>query len=503
LRGIILIGGTELRTQVVFLLLEGVLMQVTCPHCNAVLLNDATTASRVVSCFVCKQLLQMPPLEPIPADEAGASTDRGFAIDTGSVAANHAKRVPGDAIPKWLWAVIAVGGSVPILLVLAILLSSPGTPPPDTRDDASSSRPSQTETVDRAESPGASLAIPLSDDVVMQLQTDSVTGRPVVRGTTNLPPGTELIVSISDTKTDGRFYHGQFDCSVKGDGTFRAGPFSNRGSSLEGEYVAEVTMPIPKTQPASVQAVIGANGEHLKGPLVKPAEILPNTVVVQVRKSFAVGGEDAVAEQEKRQSGHLAQCRAVYQELAKLAQELDDASQRSFTLAEWGSFIRGWNARVNSIRDRIDKLERSPASFHLGVAAGDLAVLAPEVGRQVIDGDTGGYNASLFRESMENAQTAMQELTSGMATNSRTAKRSATPPKESSVPHYVTSTGESVYPRSETSKRAAYEQIKQALYDPNTQHVDEDIVMQRVAQRLGMSEEEAKAIWFEGTLKKW
>jgi len=102
--GAITSGLRSIRTQAVCLSFEGDLMQVFCPHCNAVLLNDTTTANRVVSCLVCKQVLQMPPLEPIPVNDAESSGENESAIDTGSVAGHYAKQETVACVKRTIWA---------------------------------------------------------------------------------------------------------------------------------------------------------------------------------------------------------------------------------------------------------------------------------------------------------------------------------------------------------------------------------------------------------------
>ena len=253
---------------------------------------------------------------------------------------------------------------------------------------------------------------PLTEDVTLQLDIAASDGRPVIRGTTNLPAGTHLMVSISDTKTDGRYYTGQSKCAVASGGTFQAGPFSKKDSKLEGAYVADVTMPIPKFQPASVKAIIGKNGENLKGPLVKPLGVLPGYVVVEVKQTFVVGGEGAVARQAARQAEALEQCRALYNEVEKLGKEVESARRHPFTPAEWGRFIRSFNTRISDLRNRIDKLEDKPARarFEIGMAAGDLQMLALDLARVVLDGDTSKYDPSKYRERMANARAAIEEL---------------------------------------------------------------------------------------------
>lgn len=119
---------------------------------------------------------------------------------------------------------------------------------------------------------------PLERGVVLDLHVDGIdTGLPVLFGETNLPDDTELGVQISDTdylrSPPGRPAKGslaQAKAIVRG-GRFRmqGESFSDHGKRVHaGEWEAEVMEPYPFVQPASVQAVIGAKGEHLKGPLV-------------------------------------------------------------------------------------------------------------------------------------------------------------------------------------------------------------------------------------------
>lgn len=107
--------------------------------------------------------------------------------------------------------------------------------------------------------------------------------RPVVSGTTNLPDGTELLVTVERADIG---YKAQAKTSVQG-GRYKAGPFSHRDHNLPpGGYTVEVLMPIPPVQPASVRAVIGDAGQHLTGNLVSPGP-LGHYVVVKASVAFA------------------------------------------------------------------------------------------------------------------------------------------------------------------------------------------------------------------------
>src|SRR5713101_3452740 len=69
--------------------------------------------------------------------------------------------------------------------------------------------------------------------------------RPVVNGQTNLPDGTELMISIRRKESN---YFAEDQVNVSG-GSFRSQKFSERGSDLNpGKYSVEVLMPFPGVQ---------------------------------------------------------------------------------------------------------------------------------------------------------------------------------------------------------------------------------------------------------------
>src|SRR4051812_17251776 len=82
---------------------------------------------------------------------------------------------------------------------------------------------------------------------------NAVDGRPIVEGTTNLPDGTELMVTLSRKSSS---YRAQDKFKVRG-GQFRSAQFSNRGSPLmPGVYDLEISSPIAAFQPASVRGLL-------------------------------------------------------------------------------------------------------------------------------------------------------------------------------------------------------------------------------------------------------
>ncbi len=91
-------------------------------------------------------------------------------------------------------------------------------------------------------------------------------GHVVICGETNLPQGTELMISLQEQGTS-RVY--QSKCSVVDGGKFRSESLGPRNSPLpKGAYVADVVMPITRVQPAAVRQVVGDVGEKLTGPLI-------------------------------------------------------------------------------------------------------------------------------------------------------------------------------------------------------------------------------------------
>src|SRR5687767_3086828 len=90
--------------------------------------------------------------------------------------------------------------------------------------------------------------------------------RPTIVGTTNLPDGIELMVTIRRKESS---YMAQDKVRVKA-GAFRAGPFSQKGAGLNpGTYALEVSSPGARLQPPQTWPVIGNDGAKLQGPLVK------------------------------------------------------------------------------------------------------------------------------------------------------------------------------------------------------------------------------------------
>jgi hypothetical protein len=95
-------------------------------------------------------------------------------------------------------------------------------------------------------------------------------GMPWVLGTTNLPDGSILLVSLSrrEAKYSAR------RTAVVSSQRFTAGPFSQNWAAIPpGDYEIEVVFGIARTQPSAVRDIVGENNEKISGSLVKESSI--------------------------------------------------------------------------------------------------------------------------------------------------------------------------------------------------------------------------------------
>lgn len=207
----------------------------------------------------------------------------------------------------------------------------------------------------------------LSERVYLDLEIDLASPRrPAIRGETNLPDGTVLMTSVEGK--DSGFY-GQDKARVS-NGRFSSGPFGPLSGLAPGEYEADVTMPLPRLQDASVRAVIGERGEKLKGKLVSPDSL---GATVSAAKAFRVGntGERGAAESQRGRDKHEA--RAIYDDLATLAeagrsmQPLRDPGDLG-SLRECGIRMRENQEKAASLWRRAEALPRSVGAYLVAAA---------------------------------------------------------------------------------------------------------------------------------------
>jgi len=115
--------------------------------------------------------------------------------------------------------------------------------------------------------------------------------KPSISGTTNLPDGTPLMITIlvprEDSMNPSRTIYpvmGQSAVGVRG-GHFTAGPFTNDGSPYDrGTYIVSVVISLGAL-PDNVKPILGETGQKLGGPNVKAGLFGPE---FEIRKSFEV-----------------------------------------------------------------------------------------------------------------------------------------------------------------------------------------------------------------------
>jgi hypothetical protein len=134
--------------------------------------------------------------------------------------------------------------------------------------------------------------------------------KPTVVGTTNLPAGTELIISVIRRE---RGYNAQAQSVVQTNGTFSGGPFSEKGARLApGVYQIKVLMPVSAGQPASVTSIIGDRGRNISGPLVRsgPAGL---GKIVEFKTSLTVSGKARGLDDDKAKKQQKADEQAYFE----------------------------------------------------------------------------------------------------------------------------------------------------------------------------------------------
>ena len=117
----------------------------------------------------------------------------------------------------------------------------------------------------------------------VSLRTDR---RLMVEGESNLPDGTQLQIVVEREISRVRW---QARTGVQ-NGLFSAGPFGSGSGLPDGGYVVRVEVAEASVQPQSVQALIGDQGQHLAGELVRQSRHGLGQVATYSRR-FLVGSE--------------------------------------------------------------------------------------------------------------------------------------------------------------------------------------------------------------------
>ncbi len=142
--------------------------------------------------------------------------------------------------------------------------------------------------------------------------------RIVVKGTTNLPNLTSLLISLNNEKSG----FGAQDKINVSNNHFSTSPLGKITGLPDGHYTIEILMPLPSTQPEKVQAVIGKQGQHLTGPLVEDSEWGGN--VVEKTIAYNIGSPESIAKNENQHYDLVASIKQETIKLLALGQEMEN-----------------------------------------------------------------------------------------------------------------------------------------------------------------------------------
>lgn len=231
--------------------------------------------------------------------------------------------------------------------------------PAEKADVKAAKAPSELETKPANTTPGP---ITVALDVQVPEKEE---GPHLIRGTTNLPDGTSLMVSINSKSAPGDSF--QSKVTVQG-GKFKAGPFGKGGQLPLGHYEVDVTMLIPTVQDASVQAVIGKKGENLTGNLGKRGDL---GVTVERVVPFTLGGDKAPKAEDtiKKAEELLEKVKAL-----EVATRSMKGSRQNEDWATCGKLMRQYQPQAEKLRDEARELPTTLGWS--GVAAGHLVMCA-------------------------------------------------------------------------------------------------------------------------------
>lgn len=201
-------------------------------------------------------------------------------------------------------------------------------------------------------------------NVGMNIKDVIIDGKASFEGSTNLPDGTGLMITVSNENG----FRAQSSTVVISN-EFMTEEFSNNGQALEsGAYNVDVTMPIASVQPDTVKKIIGENSENLKGDLVKEGD-LGKTVIYS--KSIKVEGASKVDH-----STIIKDYKNKIGESFKTIKDTYEEHSKSFDAVEWSKFAREFKEAVSNLGNEIEgsKLNQSEKIL-LSPACADLEML--------------------------------------------------------------------------------------------------------------------------------
>lgn len=185
---------------------------------------------------------------------------------------------------------------------------------------------------------------PLKSGVVLRLSAKLVesSGAVDVRAETNLPESTIIAVTVREPGDYGEDYgdnvtvrRGRIGLAVTG----------RDGAKLpDGEYVAELLMPVPDAQPPEVEAILG-DGRDLKGPLVKRGGV---GVTVYTSAKIVIGSISKGQQRRRASKAFVQAALRQYQLAVQHGRAIDRADPSCFTRSR-----SEWDA-INEFSSKLD-----------------------------------------------------------------------------------------------------------------------------------------------------
>jgi PBP1b-binding outer membrane lipoprotein LpoB len=193
----------------------------------------------------------------------------------------------------------------------------------------------------------------MKDAVKINSQIISVEdGRIIVRGTTNLPDTTSLLISLENKELG----FGAQDKPIVLNGYFSTAPLGKKTGLPVGNYTVEIIMPLPSTQSKTVQEIIGKQGQHLSGPLVKDTSW--GGRIVEKTIKHVIGSPQAIATLETNHKQLIDNVTKNISTLLKLGQAMESLRNTNdlSKLRLCGEQMRVNQTKATSLREASEKL---------------------------------------------------------------------------------------------------------------------------------------------------
>ncbi|MES2463758.1 MAG: hypothetical protein V4671_24580 [Armatimonadota bacterium] len=220
----------------------------------------------------------------------------------------------------------------------------------------------------------------ISGDVSLKVTAVGAPGNRVrFIGTTNLPDDMAFMVTVDQ---QGAGMTGQTSSVIR-KGRIETQAIGPETGLSSGIYDANLTVSVPMTQPDSVKAIIGQQGENLRGPLVERSDLGPS---VSVNTRFSVGPngvKQGVSAKDRQTTRRLKQANIEEARSILKALRLMEEQGRSMEglrhsedlgdIAACGDLMRERQPKTDALEARAGALP-TELGFHLEIAANEMNI---------------------------------------------------------------------------------------------------------------------------------